>query len=243
LSQKQYKGIALRYGRNYANTLHPKSWQKYENFSTYTSDEKGNIYLLPTPFISIKSNTFELQKSIYKLDSMTAKLAPFMFLDDVKPSSRNPYGLSALAYDCTDKSLWLAAIDESNYDEEKGVIYHIDLKSKAILQRIVGVDVLSMRIVYVNKNKYLLVGSARNSSLIAYSIKNGVLSAKGKKILELPSANERIRKIKVKGRKQLELQSIPFGYSLIAQTEDHYRVLYRAIWSSEKRMWKVNKVQ
>ena len=243
LSQKQFKGIALRYGGNYAQTLHPKGWQKYDNFSTYVSDEQGNIYLIPTPYISIKPNTFDLQKSIYKLDSITGKLTPFMFLDDVKPSSKNPYGLSAIAYDCEDESLWLAAIDESDYDNEKGVIYHIDLNNKSILQRVKGIDVLSMKIVHGKKTKFLLVGSARYNSLFAYSISNGNLSTKGKKILELPSANEHIRKIKIQGRKQLQLQSIPFGYSLIAQTDNKYRSQYEAIWLGEKRGWKVNRIQ
>ena len=87
-----------------------------------------------------------------------------------------------------------------------------------------GFDVLSMTIVKSEKGKYLLVGSARDNGLYAYTIDNGKLSATTQKLLELPVANEHIRKIKVKDKNLLELQSIPFSYALIAQTAKQDRI-------------------
>jgi len=239
LSQKVFKGIALHYGKNFLKTLHPKQWEQYEHFSTYTLDEKGNIYLVPTPFISIRPTTFNLQKNIYKVESKTGKLSIFMHLDDVLPSASNPYGINAIAYDCDDKTLWVAAIDESNYESQKGVIYHINLQTKEILQKVEGFDVLSMTIVKSEKGKYLLVGSARDNGLYAYTIDKGKLSATAQKLLELPVANEHIRKIKVKSKNLLELQSIPFSYALIAQTAKQNRQKYSAKWDQNRKHWTI----
>jgi len=237
LSQKQYKGIALHFGKNFEKVLHPEQWKQYEHFSTYASDELGNIYLVPTPFISIHPTTFNLQKNIYKVESKTGKLSIFMHFDDVVPSANNPYGINAIAYDCDDKTLWVAAIDESNYGSQKGVIYHINPQTKEILQTVEGFDVLSMTILRSEKGKYLLVGSARDNGLYAYGMSKGKLSPTPYKLLELPSANEHIRKIKVKGKNLLELQSIPFSYTLIAQTAKQDRTFYKMLWDSPTESW------
>ena len=237
LSQKKYKGIALHFGKNFEKTLHPEQWKQFEHFSTYVSDEQGNIYLVPTPFISILPITFNLQKNIYKLESKTGKISIFMHFDDVHPSASNPYGVNAIAYDCDDKTLWVAAIDESNYESQKGVIYHINPQTKKILQKVEGIDVLTMHIVKSKQSKHLLVGSARDSALYAYEIEKGKLKQKPKKLLELPKPNEHIRKIKIKGNNHLELQSIPFSYTLIAQTVKKDRTHYDVKWNETTKKW------
>ena len=239
LSQKRFKGIALLYGKAFEKVLHPKQWEQYGHFSTYTLDPRGDIYLVPTPFISIYPTTFNLQKNLYKLDTKTGKLSIFMHFEDVLPTATNPYGLNAIAYDCDDGTLWAAAIDESDYGSQKGVIYHIDPDTKEVLQKVNGFDVLSMTILKSNKGKFLLVGSARDNGLYAYRLSEGTLSDTPVKLLELPNANEHIRKIKATGNNRLELQSIPFTYALIAQTAKRDRVYYVADWNDGIHKWKV----
>lgn len=241
LSQKRFKGIALLYGKDFQRVLHPKQWEQYEHFSTYTVDEAGNIYLIPTPFISIRPTTFNLQKKLYRLDSKTGKLTIFMHFEDIVPDENNPYGLNAIVYDCEDETLWVATIDESNYQNQKGVIYHIDPKTKEILQQISGVDVLSMGLVKSSKGKFLLIGSARDNGLYAYPIIQRKLQAIPIKLLELPGANEHIRKIKVKNENTLELQTIPFTYTLIAQTAKKDRIYYDVIWNIKSKEWTVQR--
>jgi len=241
LSQKRFKGIALLHGKNFEKAMHPKVWEQYEHFSTYTVDRQGNIYLVPMPFISIIATTFNLQKNIYKLDSKTGKISIFMHFDDVSPSGNNPYGINAITYDCEDNTLWVAAIDESNYKSQKGVIYHIDLKTKNILQRVEGFDVLAMTIVKSQKGKYLLVGSARDNGLYAFQIRHQELVLQPKKLLTLPSDNEYIRKIKVKGKNNLELQTIPFSYTLISQTSKKDRIYYHTRWDEKSGVWRLEK--
>ncbi len=237
LSQQRFKGIAFHHGARLEKTLHSKLWEDYESFGTYTLDEKGNLYLAPMPFISITPNTFELQKNIYQLDSLTGKLSVFMRFEDVVPGPSNPYGVHALVYDCEDKTLWVAAIDETDYLTQKGVIYHVDPNTKTILQRVEGFDALTLNIVQTPQAKYLLAGSATDSGLHAFTINNGSLSSSSVKLLELPSANDHIRKIKIKANNHLELQAIPFSYTLIAQSAEQYRVIYDAKWDNAASQW------
>jgi hypothetical protein len=239
LSQKRYKGIALHYGKNFRQTLHPKIWEQYEHFSTYTVDTHGSIYLVPTPFISIYPSTFNLQKNIYKLDTVTGEIAIFMHFDDVHPSANNPYGLNAITYDCDDGTLWVASIDESDYQSQKGVIYHVNPQTKEILQKFEGVDALSMTLLKSEKGKFLLLGSARDNGLYAYPIIKNKLENMPSKLISLPNANEHIRKIKIVDKNTLELQSIPFSYTLIAQTAKQDRIYYRLSWNTIKKIWEI----
>ncbi len=242
LSQKRFKGIALLYGKGFKKVLHPKQWEQYAHFGTYAVDEKGNVYLVPIPFISIHPDTFNLQKNIYKLDSKSGKLSVLMHFEGIVPSSKNPYGLNTIAYDCDSRTLWAAAIDKSDYSTQQGVIYHIDPKSRKILQKIKGVDVLSMALVRTSLGKFLLVGSARDNGLYAYPLKKDRLLPKPVRLLTLPDPNEHIRKIKIKGNNTLELQSIPFTYALIARSDRKDRMYYRVTWNREKKQWETEKM-
>jgi hypothetical protein len=243
LSQKRFKGIALLYGKQFQEVLQPKTWERYGHFGTYTVDKKGNIYLVPMPFISILPTTFNLQKNIYKLDSKTGKLSIFMHLDDVIPNANNPYGIGSIVYDCDDDSLWVSAIDESDYQTQKGVIYHIDPHHKKILQKVKGFDALSIQLIKSSRGKYLLAGSARDSALYAFPIVDGTMKKVPEKVLTLSNANEHIRKIKVKGKNRLELQSIPFSYALIAQTRHNDRTHYSAVWNEKHHQWEIKKYE
>ncbi len=246
LSQKHYKGIALLYGKQMQNVLHPKVWEQYEHFSTYALDKQGNIFLVPMPYISIRPTTFNLQKNIYKLDTRTGKIEIFMQLDDVHPSASNPYGINAITYDCDDNTLWVSAIDETDYQVQHGVIYHIDIQTKEVLSRIEGTDVLALTLLKNKKSKYLLAGGARQSVLYAYDLKSyekkkSPIAFKPIMLFSLPSDNEYIRKIKIRGKNHLEIQTIPFSYTLIAQTGQSDRAIYHAIWRESTNMWKLTK--
>ncbi len=242
LSQKHYTGIALRYGANFTQVLHPKQWEQYANFSTYALDVIGNLYLIPTPYISIHPSTFTLQKKLFRLDTTTGRVGIFMTFDDVRPRPDNPYGLSAVAYDCSDHTLWVASIDESSYQHSRGVIYHVDPATKRILQRVEGFDALTLRVIHAHKGTFLLAGSARDNGLYAFDISaEKGLASTPHKILELPDPNGRIRKINLQAKNQLELQAIPFSYSLVAQAAKEDRIHYLATWSPQKKVWMIEK--
>jgi len=245
LSQQQYRGVAFLFGPNLSQSVHPKSWTRFDHFSSYILDPKGHMYLTPMPYITIAPKTFELQKSIYKLDSNSGKLSVWMSIDDVKAGTKNPFGLIALDYDCDDNTLWVSAIDESSYRESRGVIYHIDVKSKKILQKVEGFDALSVKLLKSSQGKYLLVGSARDNGLYRYEIKNRQLSTTPIKLLEVDDFNERVRKIYIRDKNTLRLETIPFAYTLVAETgeDSTIRENYRAIWHPELTSWKLEKIK
>ncbi len=241
LSQDRYRGVAFLFGQNLSQAVHPKSWMRFDHFSSYILDPEGNMYLTPMPYISVNPNTFNLQKSIYKLDSNSGKLSVWMSINEVKAGSNNPFGIIAIDYDCDDNTLWVSAIDETDYSTQRGVIYHIDIKSKKILQRVEGIDALSLKLLQSDQGKYLLVGSARESLLYAFYIDGGMLSSTPQKLLALPDANEHIRKIMLRGKNHLELQTIPFSYTLIAQTvEQGIRTNYNAYFDIRLNSWKLS---
>ena len=240
LSQKQYKGLAFLYGQALSEALHLKTWEKFDHFSTYTLDLNGNMFLTPMPFISVKEKTFEFQKNIYKLDTNSGRLSIWISLDDVKAGGNNPYGVISLDYDCDDHSLWVSAIDESSYSQNRGVIYHIDIKTQKILQELHGIDALSIKLIKTKKGKFLLAGFADENALYSFQIKDNKLGKNPKKLFELPFVNEKIRKIKIHSNKFLELQTIPFGYTLVAQTEeDGIRKNYNYQWDEDLKRWSV----
>jgi|GEM_PF-1059405 hypothetical protein len=244
LSQKQFTGLSLLYGKGFKKVLHPASWERYGNLGTYSVDEKGDIFLAPIPYISIKEKTFMWQSNLYRLDSHTGALTLWKHLDDVKPSASNPYGITAVVYDCSNHTLWVSAIDESDYQSERGVLYHIDVESKKVLQKVSGKDILSLQILETQKGKFLLAGSARDDKLYAYTMrKEGSVVPHARVLLSLGDANSHIRKIKIGKKNHLRLESIPFSYTLITQTAEVDRSYYDAIWKEKRAKWRLLKVK
>jgi hypothetical protein len=236
LSQKEYTGIALLYGHGFKQALHPKSWERFEHLGTYAVDKKGNIFLAPMPFISISPSTFSYQQNIYRLDSDTGALSVWMHLSDIHPGANNPFGIISLVYDCDDHTLWVSAIDKSDYQTQKGRIYHIDIASKSILDTYEGFDALTLSLLHTQKGKYLLAGSARDNGVYAFALSKGHIE-KPVQLFTLPDTNLHVRKIKHKGKNLLELQAIPFTYTLIVQTDTEDRTYYLAHKNDTNTTW------
>jgi len=235
LSQKAYRGLAFRYGRGLTKVLHLKTWEKFDHFSTYSLTPSGDIFLAPMPYISIKEHTFEFQKNIYRVDSNSGNLSIWLTLDDVKAGADNPYGITSVEYDCSDNTLWVSAIDESDYHTNRGVIYHIDIKTKKILERMEGVDALTIKLLSSNRGKFLLIGDARENRLYALEIKSSILQNRAIELFWLPTSQEHIGKIRIKANSRIDIETLPFSYSLIAETtEGDIRKKYSFEWSSKE---------
>jgi len=261
LSQQHYKGLAFLFGRGFNRAVHIKAWERFDYFGGYALDRSGNMYLAPMPFISVKPYTFNLQKNIYKLDSKNGKLSIWLTLDEVKATSNNPFGIISIVYDCDDNTLWVSSISGSDYFTSRGIIYHIDIPTKEIIQKVEGVDALSLQLLKSEKGKYLLAGLAKDNSLVALEIKDNRLKLSQNsresetsvpkkarinpsvpiKLFELPNKEEHIRKIKIVGKNHLQIQTIPFSYNLIAQTLEQasIRKSYDLVW--DKNKWSLHK--
>jgi len=101
---------------------------------------------------------------------------------------------------------------------------------------------LTLAIVHAAGGKYLLAGSARDHGLYAFALtqEHGAEETPHK-LLDLPDPNAHIRKIKVLSRNRFELQTIPFTYSLIAQTARQDRIHYEAQWLPAQQQWKLHR--
>ena len=242
LTQEKYTGIAFYYGKNFSKVLHKKSWEKYEHLGTYTIDKRGDIYLTPNPFISIKPTTFNLQKAIYKMDRETAELERWLVIDEISPSASNPYGLISITYDCDDDTLYASAIDKSDYKGSKGRIYHIKM-DKSYKKVVDNFDALTLSILKGKDKKLLLAGDALTNALYAFEFENKELNPTPHKILELPNPELHIRKIRVIGKNKLKLEAIKFTYSLIAATNKKQRVIYEATYNPQENSWSVKEVK
>jgi len=237
LSQLHYKGIAFYYGARFNKVLHKKQWEQFDALGTYAIDKFGNIYLTPNPFISIKPDTFNLQKAIYKMDSSSGKLSRWMVIDEIEPNQNNPYGLISIVYNCKDGTLFASSIDKSNYKEVKGRIYHINPKTEEVIDKIENFDALTINLLQNRNRQFLIAGSARDNGVYVYDFK----SKKFYKLFELPDPNLRVRKIKVIDSNSLKLEAIKFNYSLIAQTDKNQRVVF--IVKYKNGLWHINKAE
>ena len=241
LSQEHYTGIAFYFDRG-TKAFHKKQWEQFEHLGTYTIDKSGNIYLTPTPFISIKPTTFSLQKGIYKLDSKTGELSKFMTIDEVEASAKNPYGLISIIYDCKDNTLWVSSIDKTDYKGVKGRIYHIDIAKKEVIDKYEGFDALTINWLYTKNKRYLIAGSAIDNGVYLFALQNNKLQ-KPVKLFSLPNAQLRVRKIKVVGKNRLKLEAIKFNYSLVAQTSEKQREVFEASYNSQTKTWSIKKLE
>ncbi len=238
LSQEKFTGIAFYYD-NFKKVLHKKSWERFEYLGTYAIDRGGNIYLTPNPFISIKPTTFNLQKAIYKLDSINGELTRWLEISDIKPNQNNPYGLISIAYDCDDGSLYASAIDKSSYKGSFGRVYKINPKDKSYKKVIDNFDALTITVLKSKDKKYLLAGSAMDNSLYAFEFKGKSLDKAANRLLSLPNPELHIRKIKVVGKNTLQLEAIKFSYSLIAASDNKKRVIYIATYNPTTNRWSI----
>jgi len=105
------------------------------------------------------------------LDSRSGKLSIWRVIDEVSPSSTNPFGIRAIEYDIDNNRLWVSAIDRSDYHHQRGRLYLIDIESREILQRFEGYDILSLKMVKTDRGRYLLGGSARENIIYAFRIR------------------------------------------------------------------------
>jgi len=240
LSQQRFKGIAFLFGKGLRRVIHKKSWERFDYFGSYALDRDGNLFLTPMPFISIKPTTFNLQKNIYKLDSKNGKLSIWKNIDEVIPSPTNPFGIIAIEYDIKNHSLFISAIDKSDYNTQRGRLYYIDIKTKKILQKIEGYDLLSLKLIDTNRGTFLLGGSARENIVYAFEINKTKISKVPKKLFSLYDINERARKITIYKDNHLLIKTIPFSYNLIAQTQNgSIRKSYDFSYDKNISMWKL----
>ena len=74
------------------------SWTSAGRLGPFVATERGDIFVAPVPNVNTLSNPPERQNWIYRVDTDTGELKPFVEIPvEIIPSQQNPYGILGLA--------------------------------------------------------------------------------------------------------------------------------------------------
>ncbi|MEZ4675069.1 MAG: hypothetical protein R2932_12580 [Caldilineaceae bacterium] len=197
-----------------------------------TFDPVGNVYVFPAPRVSLIDNPPEQQNTLFRVDTDSAVLTPFITLTAESPiSAANPYGLMGTTYDCDTNSLYAATVAGSTSDVENGKVVRIDLETESVVAELQGIDPFGLTILNEAEStmadstaalieKRLYFGAARSGEV--YSI---VLNAVGDFVgqpeleLALPDPSLKPWRIVWDTNGDMVVRAMPFDYNLIATSE------------------------
>ena len=125
-SEKRIKGLVLIEVPQTVNDTarrtwrHP-SWDAFGWMGPITTDEAGNTYLAPVPTINVLDNPSDQQNIIYKVESNTGEMKPFINLaDKTSPVTGNPYGLLAASKCFTHTQTLQCITCHNTHQQERG---------------------------------------------------------------------------------------------------------------------------
>lgn len=242
--QQGYVGLRLVQPQTGKTWQHP-SWDDAGHVGATTRDHVGNIYLVPTPEVSLAENPPELQNRIYRIDSQTGAMKLWLELPQAaKPSRVNPFGAMGLFYDCDTHSLYASSLAGSTPQQVQGRLYQVDVATATVVDQIEQVDAIGIGVFNGVPDKRLYFGSARSSDV--YSLP---LDAKGHflsqprhefALANLPNGNttsvRRFSFAKVGSSYALQLKELEFGFRLMAENNLKRRT-YSFNYQADKDIW------
>lgn len=223
--QQGYVGVRLVQLQTGKTWQHP-TWDEAGHVGATTRDRQGNIYILPTPEVSLAENPPSLQNRIYRIDSQTGEMLVWLELPQAaQPSAANPFGTMGLFYDCDTNSLYVSSLAGSTPQQAQGRLYQIDVATKKVMDQIEQVDAIGVGVFNGVSHKRLYFGSARSSDV--YSLP---LDAQGRFINQprheftlatLPNGNTTsVRRFvfsKLASSYTLQVKEVEFGFRLLAE--------------------------
>lgn len=242
--QRGFTGLRLLNVQTGKAWQHP-TWDDAGHVGAFVRDKGGNIYLAPTPEVSLAENPPALQNRIYRIDAHSGEMALWLELPAVAPPSQsNPFGAMGLFYDCDTDSLYASSLAGSTPKQANGRVYRIALADKAVASQLEGVDAIGVGVFNGVKHKRLYFGSARSSDV--YSV---ALDAKGDftadvrhefALATLPDGNTTsVRKFEFAGRQGqfvMQAKELEFGFRLLAENNLHKRT-YRFSYQAGQDVW------
>ncbi|MFO1489853.1 MAG: hypothetical protein U1F77_00215 [Kiritimatiellia bacterium] len=226
-----------------ARPLRLPEWEAFGNLGAHTLDRDGNLYVAPIPFFRTGGRkTPPITNQFYIVDGQSGRMTEFTHLPmESPPSATNPFGVMGLAYDCGTKSLYACSVAGSGPRAEKGVIFQIDPKTRAILSRHEGVDALGLAVFNGARDRRLYFGSARRSEVRSIAL-DGQGGFTGPPRLEVSLANQvggafdKASSIKFHRDGRMEVKGLEFSFSLIVAS-DPLRNTYTFVYKPENDTW------
>jgi hypothetical protein len=195
---------------------HP-TWDDAGFLGAIAYDRDGNIYVAPTPRLSLADNPLAGATTLWRVASASGEMAPFATLPGAA-SERNPFGALGLSYVCDLHRLYAGHVIGSTPTSERGGVVAIDLDDGALTPVLEETDVMGLLVVRVGAGYELYVGLARSPEVLALPLDaRGAPSGPPRLLLDLTEAgatpSERARKLRlVEG--ELVADLVPFNYSL-----------------------------
>lgn len=247
-SERQFKGLVLvQFPANRADTAGRKTWQHpswsaFGNMGPIATDENGNVFVAPIPVVNELENPREKQNTIYRVESATGEMKPFVSLPLPEATSdENGFGLLGLFYDCHAHLLYASSVSGSTRNEEKGTIYAIDPSNGGIIDRLKRVDAMGLCITGITGEKRLYYGSSRSSDVYSVELtKKGQFTGSPRKEFTLdllgPRGDDKARRIRMDKNGTLIVFGVEFNYNFTAPTEKPETV-YHFQFDEEQKKW------
>lgn len=247
-SERTYKGLVIFDGRVPVTAdpaqrdIHQEpSWDDAGTLGPFVIDRDGHIYTAAVPRTAVSDNPPGSLNVVYRIDSETAELQPFVTLPGAAGSSDNPFGILGMAYDCDTHALYVSTVAGSTRQAEQGRIVRVDLASGEISDEVIGIDAIGMAVFQGRAGKRLYIGLARSPEIGSVALDaDGHATGEFRIDLEIDErmanfAEPRVRRISF-DQTNMTLFVVPFAFNLRAVSEQQ-QVVLRYGYDAERDGW------
>jgi len=221
------KGIMLADGANMGKTYQDSSWASHGYMGQFTTDEAGNIFVLPGPHVNLIDNPIATNNYVFKIDSRTGKLSIFAQLPNLaNDQSPNAFGALGITYNCKHKSLYISSVNNSTRKNEVGKIYQLNAITGEIMDSLISFDAYGLLVLEIDGQELLLSGSARNSNVYEIKLnKKGGFNSDPKEVISIaglgPRGDDRVKKMEFDMTSfRLIIKGNEFNFNLSAPSEN-----------------------
>jgi hypothetical protein len=216
---------------------HP-SWTMGGYLGTFVVDSQGNVYVAPSPRISLIDNPPDKANILYKVDTQSGVMTEYLKLPSaLPPSSENPYGILALTYDCDTNSLYVTSVMGSTRGKQVGRIYQINLETGQVVDQYDDIDTFGVAAFNLPTGKRLYFGSARTPEVYSIALDSkGNFWGQPRSEVTLNGAFNKARRIDFNVRNQMQVRGIDFNFTLSATSEDR-RTDYVFAYDDVNKKW------
>ena len=224
------------------NSYQHATWDDAGDIGSYTLDKHGNLYIAPFPQVDLFENPLGQQNTVYRIDTTTGIMAPFVELPAAQPASTsNPFGVVAMTYDCEVHSLYATSLAGSTRKEELGRILHIDPEDGHVLSSLDSVDAYGITIFNGGLGKRLYFGHARSGEMRSIALDEaGRLLGEPRREFTLADAYTAhaliARRITIR-EQVMKVDGLKFQYNLVPMVDQGPRPSFRYLYDVENDEW------
>jgi hypothetical protein len=245
-AERTVKGLILiepgQDGQSSRTYQHP-SWTLGGYLGPNTFDAKGNLYVAPSPRVSLSENPPEKQNTIYKVDGETGVMTTFITLPAALPVTlRNPYGVMGLTYDCETQSLYASSVAGSTRNDMVGRVYKIDVNTGQVTSQLDNIDGIGVGVFNTAQGKRLYIGSARTQDVLSVVLTpQGDFAGAPRVEFSLanlgPDGNDKARKISFDKASNMLVNGTKFNYNLAPPPAQQRPMTYRFRFDPASTGW------